>query len=194
MIILFKNINIDIDINNVFIFMTIKMFSYFFLLFFIVSCAHKLNNFNGFISSVKNYNIVPMWMAPVVSIVLLCTEFVILMGLMTLGPISSRIILLLLVLLVVYTAVVVYSLFQGRAGMDCGCQFSLGESQLGWGTAARNTLMVFLALTLSIPSNPEPMIWMYHFTAACGAIVIVLLHSALDLVKESSRNLAYLSP
>lgn len=78
----------------------------------------------------------------------------------------------------VYAITMTLAILRGRAGIDCGCHFGVGEDALGWPLVARNAALIAMAGTIMLPPARET-IWIDHVSGAlAGGALILILHSA----------------
>ncbi len=91
------------------------------------------------------------------------------------------------VLLAVYTATLSLFYFTGRK-IDCGCHFGeAGEPVNGW-HVVRNLMLIAVSLSYFLPQSDRLLVWVDYFTAAVGAVMILLSLSIIETLRHNSGH------
>lgn len=151
-------------------------------LIFITSGGGKLLNRKKFTQAVQRYDILSPFLSRVYAGLLPWAEIIVGIGLL-LGIAPILVAVLGSVLLISFIIAIVVNLRRGRT-LECHCYGILSTNAIGWGTVARNLLLLTLTLSLAVGSLSHVVsvswidIWGRDFlflTAADNWIPVVLL-------------------
>ena len=149
------------------------------------SLLHKLYDFRAFVSAVEDYQVLPRRLAQICAALLVVAELCILVGLIAaparFGAIAGA------GLFAFYGLVIAYSIHQGRTEISCGCSW-VRTARLSPFYLFRNSVLILIALTLTVPTGTRALIWVDVVNAAFFALTMAGLYSLVDAL-PSIRDL-----
>jgi hypothetical protein len=149
---------------------------------------HKVSDPAAFMRTLRDYRLLPQWLAPVAALGLVSAEL--LVGAALLVPkLSTPAALACAALLVVYSLAIAVNLARGRRDIDCGCLGPRGRQPLSGGLLARNGALVVACMLAALPQSGRALGWIDGVSIVGGLVVVLLLFSALASVNASGRRL-----
>lgn len=156
---------------------------------FAAAVTHKLRDWTRFREVVRNYQLLPHGLVPVVATLLaaleLCSVFLIL-------PIATRPIGALLAagLLAGYATAIAINLGRGRVNLDCGCLGMSRRQAVRWWMVGRNFTIAALAMIAGLPTVLRELSALDGVTIVCATISLAFLYTAQDLLRATARPLS----
>lgn len=118
-------------------------------LIFILASIDKIINPSKFLEIINNYNVIPVFITPIIAVVLPWIEFIS-GSFLILGILTESAVLMIVFLLIMFISGVSLNLYRG-ADIECGC-FSLlfNNEQIGVHTILRDVIFMLLAIIILI--------------------------------------------
>lgn len=146
---------------------------------FLSSAYSKLSNKNYFIKSIKEYQLLPLFLVKPAAFLIAVTE--VFSGIMILIPKTHEVALFFMVLLLLsYSSAIGINLLRGRKYLDCGCNGQDNRTPISVSLLARNVGLMVLSCVLISMSN--------IFTETFSAWVFCLLMSCFIIVSYSGAK------
>jgi len=157
---------------------------------FISSAYSKLSNKNYFIKSIKEYQILPVFMVKPAAILIVVVEM--LSGLMVLIPKTHGIgLFFMMLLLVSYSSAIGINLLRGRKYLDCGCNGPDNRTPISVSLLLRNAgLMVLSCVLISMNNIFTDTFSAWIFCVLMSCFIIVSYGGAKQLIDNYKKMLA----
>ncbi len=162
--------------------LVLKLVSIGFGLLLLLAAVHKLTELQKFRATLSAYEVLPAAFIAPASILVPSIE--VLLGvawLLALQPVFVA--LASAALLFGYTSAIAINLLRGRVHIDCGCGMASSagsDQQLSWGLVLRNLVLIFAALTATMPASERTIGIIDYVTLIAGLLAIVLLYGAAN--------------
>lgn len=154
---------------------------------FAASAAHKVGDFQRFIGVVRNYSIMPVWLASSAAGIVVAMEFVLAAGFLApairgfAGSGAAA-------LLVVYASAIGLNLMRGRSDIDCGCSFGGSGERLTPALIARNFGLAIFALIAAAPTGARGLGLLDITSIALFALSSAALYAAFEGLRTNAAR------
>lgn len=136
---------------------------------------HKLRARVVFTATLRDYQLLPDGMTPLVGLMLPWLELSA-AALLLLPQFRMPGTLLAGGLLALYTLAMAINIQRGRRYIDCGCAGPAQRQPISTWLILRNGLLVALLIPNLVGAAARPMVWVDYFTIAVGAAAMILLY------------------
>lgn len=153
---------------------------------FAVAVAHKVQDWTTFREVVRNYQLLPRRLVPLVAAAAIALELAatLLVLIAATRPIGA---LLAAGLLTGYATAMAINLARGRIHLDCGC-LGLGQRQaVRWWMVARNLLLAALALLAGLPMLGRELTMLDAVTMIGTTATLAILYTAQSTLAAAPR-------
>jgi hypothetical protein len=153
---------------------------------FAVAVAHKVQDWTTFREVVRNYQLLPRRLVPLVAAAAIALELAatLLVLIAATRPIGA---LLAAGLLTGYATAMAINLARGRIHLDCGC-LGLGQRQaVRWWMVARNLLLAALALLAGLPVLGRELTMLDAVTMIGTTATLAILYTAQSTLAAAPR-------
>lgn len=154
---------------------------------FAASAAHKVGDFRRFVGVVRNYSIMPVWMAPTAAGIVVSMEFALAAGFLApafRGLAGSGAAFL----LAAYTGAIGLNLLRGRSDIDCGCSFGGSGERLTPALIARNFGLAIFALIAAAPTGARGLGLIDIASVALFALSAAALYAAFEGLRTNAAR------
>lgn len=162
--------------------LVLKLVSICFGLLFLLAAVHKLTALETFRATLAAYQLMPgAFVAPTSIIVPILEALLGAAWLLAIEPVLIA--FASTALLAAYAIAIAINVLRGRVHIDCGCGManSAGrDQQLSWGLVVRNSLLIVVALTATLPAGNRTIGVLDYITLVAGLLAIVLLYGAAN--------------
>ncbi len=148
----------------------------------------KLRDRAGFNQVLRNYRLLPERVLSPLALAVPLLELLAAAGLLLSlwQPLAAG---LAAVLLLLYAGVLAISVRRGTPLADCGCHFGSRTQAPSAALVWRNLLLALLALNLTLPMQPRPLIWFDGITLGFALLTGALLYLLTNLLIASRTSL-----
>ena len=150
-------------------------------LLFIGAAVHKLLNLEAFRTVLRDYQILPPSLVPVVAMTIPLLELLLGAGWFVGNAVGTATAACSALLLGTYALAIAINLARGRIYIDCGCGFggsADAEQMISAGLVVRNVVLLILALVALLPVNARTLTFGDFMTLVVAVISAVLLFAA----------------
>lgn len=149
---------------------------------FAATAAHKAVDFGRFINVVRAYGVMPAFLAPLASLMVIALEFAIAAGLVA-PPFRAVAGSSAAALLLAYGVLIGFNIARNRRDIDCGCSFGGSGERLTPVLIFRNLGLAILALVTAAPVGARSL----ELLDAASITLFVLSSAALYVAFEGLR-------
>lgn len=169
----------------------VRTISVAFAVLFLLAAWHKLTKPEQFRESLKNYQLLPVFLVTPVSMLLPVVELILGVGwLNSVAPVETA--YASAALLALYAASMGINLARGRIHIGCGCGVSTAsaEQPLSIGLLLRNTLFIAVALVTTLPPVERTLGALDYLTMVLALLATVLLYIAASQLLTNRSAMA----
>ena len=159
-------------------------------LLWFTAAAKKTFAFEGFVITLRDYQLVPKSVMVPFSVALVGMEFCLSIG-VVLSFARPLFLLSSAGLFGVYAAAIGFNLFRGRRHIDCGCLGLAQHSLSGW-LVWRNLLLASLALLCLLPVQSREFLWLDRASVIFAVSALILIYATVNRLITSAPELARL--
>lgn len=156
---------------------------------FAAGAVHKLRSPREFFAIVRNYRLMPTWLAPVIGSAIVAAEFAIAAGLL-LAEWRQEVAVGAAVLLATYGLAIAINILRGRTAIDCGCSFGARGDQLTWWLPLRNAALALAALAVALPAAPRPLGWLDALSIGLFVLGAAVLYATFEALRSNTARQA----
>jgi hypothetical protein len=141
--------------------------------------SHKLQDFSSFRSTLREYKLLPVFLVPLVAIIVIFAEILIAIGYLLPTGIESAGIAG-ACLFALYAIAIQINLLRGRTHIDCGCFGPARNEPISSALVWRNLLLATASAACLVPAGTRAFIWLDAFTVTGGVLFFAAMYLAAN--------------
>lgn len=150
-----------------------------FALLFAFSALEKYQDISAFQQTIRDYRLLPDFMAPVVAISIVSAEVIAATLLITQGYLWG--VYLSIVVMSLYALGILINLMRGRTHIDCGCLGSRGEG-ISYYHVLRNLFLLSLLAICLLQTTDRALIWLDYLVIIITVAAFMCIYATMTLL------------